>query len=109
MDRRHNPRIDVVLPVLIWGVDAHSLPFTQQATVRNISSDGAVVQGIQRQLRPGEILEMQYENGRAQFRVIWVGEFGSPEQNEIGLQALSAEPVLWDINLTRCCTMAAHG
>ncbi len=109
MDRRHSPRVNVVLPVRIWGVDAYSLPFTQQATVRNISSDGAVLHGIRRQLRPGEVLEMQYERGKAQFRVVWVGDFGSAEQDEIGLQALPAEPVLWDVNLSQCCELVAQG
>jgi PilZ domain len=109
MDRRRSPRVNVVLPVRIWGVDAHSLPFIQQATVRNISADGAVVQGIKRRVKPGEILEMQYDNGRAQFRVVWVGDFGSPEQHEIGLQALPDEHSLWDINLPWCCEMVAQG
>lgn len=109
MDRRRSPRVNVHLPVRIWGVDAYSLPFTQQATLRNISTEGAVVQGIKRQLRPGEILEMQYEREKAQFRVVWIGECGSPEQHEIGLQALPAEPTLWDINLSHCCELVAQG
>ena len=59
MDRRRNPRVTASLPVRIWGVDAHDLPFMQLASVKNLSSTGAVVQGMRRQIKPGEILEVQ--------------------------------------------------
>src|SRR5436305_1434970 len=40
MDRRRNPRVKAQLPVRIWGVDAHDLPFMQLASVKNLSSSG---------------------------------------------------------------------
>ena len=59
MDRRRSPRVKAQLPVRIWGVDAHDLPFMQLASVKNLSSTGVVVQGMRRQIKPGEILEVQ--------------------------------------------------
>jgi len=108
MDRRRSPRVAALLPVRIWGLDAHSLPFTQLATVRNISASGAVIQGVKRQLRRGEILEMQHEAEKAQFRVVWVGQFGTHEQDEVGVQALPEEPSIWHVNLDQCCEMVAE-
>ena len=52
MDRRRNSRVKAHLPVRIWGVDAHDLPFMQLASVKNLSSTGAVVQGMRRQIKP---------------------------------------------------------
>ena len=73
MDRRRNPRVGAFLPVRVWGVDSHWLPFMQLARVRNISAGGAVVQGMQHRVSEGTVLEVQYEDEKAQFRVIWVG------------------------------------
>ena len=66
-----------ILPVRVWGVDAHDLPFMQLASVKNLSSTGAVIQGMRRQIRPGEILEVQLDEEKAQFRVIWTGMQGT--------------------------------
>ena len=38
MDRRRNSRVSARLPVRIWGVDAHDLPFMQLASVKNLLS-----------------------------------------------------------------------
>ena len=94
MDRRRNPRVAAHLPVRIWGVDAHDLPFMQLASVKNLSSTGAVIQGMRRQIKPGEILEVQFDEEKAQFRVIWTGAARHAQRRrtrlaEAGLRALS--------------------
>ena len=76
MDRRRNRRVAAFLTVRIWGVDAKSMPFTQHAQVRNISDRGAVLQGMVRPVRAGEILHVQHDEDQAQFRVVWVGQAG---------------------------------
>jgi hypothetical protein len=102
MDRRQNPRVTAFLPVRVWGVDTHSLPFIQLARARNISGGGAVIQGLSRQVRPGEVLEVQTDEGKAQFRVVWVGRIGSRAEGEIGVQSLPSEPDIWDLSLCGC-------
>jgi hypothetical protein len=109
MDRRRNPRITAMLPVRVWGVDAHALPFMQLATVRNISSSGAVVQGLRRQIRPGEVLEVQSGDDKAQFKVVWVGRTGTSREGEIGLETLPSEPCLWDQDLSRYSELVGTG
>ena len=109
MDRRRNPRITVLLPVRMWGVDAHSLPFTQLVTVKNLSANGAVVRGLRRQGIPGEILEVQTGDGKAQFRVVWVGRMGSRREGEAGLQSLPSEPQILELNLGAGAQFVATG
>src|ERR1700730_15270614 len=84
MDRRRSPRVTAHLPVRIWGVDAHDLPLMQLASVKNLSSTVAVIQGMRRQIKPGEILEMQLDDEKAQFRVIWTGQQGTGSAGELG-------------------------
>jgi hypothetical protein len=109
MDRRRSRRVDALLTVRIWGVDAKSMPFTQHAQVRNISDRGAVLHGLIRPVKAGEILHVQHDEDQAEFRVVWVGKQGTRRQGEIGVQSLSAEPFIWDVNLLQCAQVAGQG
>ncbi|PYV51084.1 MAG: hypothetical protein DMG92_05485 [Acidobacteria bacterium] len=51
MDRRQSPRIEVQLPVQVWGMDAHGQPFMNPALVTNMSTSGLVIQGVRRKIR----------------------------------------------------------
>jgi hypothetical protein len=109
MDRRRSPRVGAHLPVRVWGVDAHDLPFMQLASVKNLSGSGAVIHGMRRQIRPGEVLEVQMDQEKAQFRVVWTGMPGTPASGEIGLQRLASEPCLWTVALGCYSEMVAQG
>ena len=109
MDRRRNPRVAAFLPVRVWGVDMHWQPFMNMATARNISACGAVIQGIQRRVRAGEIVEVQYGEERAHFRIVWVGSAEWHTEGEIGVQMLPSQHVIWDVNLGMCSEMVGVG
>jgi len=109
MDRRQETRVDVKLPVRIWGISDHSSPFMQLARVNNISHGGAVVQGLRPQVKPGTIVDVQYGGLKAQFRVVWTGRQGSPREGEIGIEKLETEPCIWGVNLDRCVSLVGNG
>lgn len=105
MDRRRERRIDAALPVRIWGVDSYCRPFMQLASARNISSLGVVLHNVRAQIKPGEILDVQYEGVKAQFRVVWTGMPGTIEAGELGLERLPEEPFIWDVDPARCAVV----
>jgi hypothetical protein len=109
MDRRRHQRVFVDLPVRIWGLDAHSRPFAQPASLRTISGQGATLQAVDAQLKPGDILDLQYEGTNAQFRVVWCGKPGTAMQGEIGIENLSADARLWDIDVLHCAVAVGEG
>jgi c-di-GMP-binding flagellar brake protein YcgR len=109
MDRRRNRRVAAFLTVRIWGVDAKRLPFAQHAQVRNISDGGAVLHGMIRPVKAGEILYVQHDEDQAQFRVVWVGKPGTSRQSEIGIESLPSEPSIWDVNLLHCGQLVGKG
>jgi hypothetical protein len=109
MDRRRDTRVDTAFLVQVWGVDRNSRPFIQVASVRNISTLGATLQGMRAQVKPGEVLDVKYEGQRAQFRVVWSGRPGSCEHGDMGLERLPEEPQIWDIDPTRCAQFVAQG
>ena len=109
MDRRRQSRVFVDLPVQIWGMDAHSRPFTQSASLRSISGRGATLQCVDAQLKPGEVIDILYQGTKAQFRIVWCGKPGTEVAGEVGIESLSADTRLWGIDPLRCAAAVGQG
>ncbi|MGC2169972.1 MAG: hypothetical protein WA623_01150, partial [Candidatus Sulfotelmatobacter sp.] len=92
MDRRRERRLNLELPVRIWGVDRMARPFAEIVRVRNISHRGAVLTGVRSKVQTGEMVDVQLGSSRAQFRIVWMNLSG-----EAGIQALATEPTIWGI------------
>jgi hypothetical protein len=107
MDRRQNARVTVLLPVEIWGMDAHGRPFTDPAVVINMSAGGIVLQGVRRRMRVGELLDVRMGSDRAQFRIVWAGGSGSRHAGELGMQRVTAQVFLPDSVLAHCSQSTA--
>jgi hypothetical protein len=107
MDRRQSPRVEVQLPVEVWGVDAHGQPFTVPAMVTNMSANGLVLHGVRRNLRLGELLDIRLGGERAQVRVVWIGGQGTQRAGQLGMQKVTSEPIFLVSVLTHCSQTAA--
>ncbi|MFZ0802719.1 MAG: PilZ domain-containing protein [Terriglobales bacterium] len=107
MDRRQKQRVAAQLSVRVWGMDAKAQPFTQLVRVRNISRNGALVEGMQRMVKPGEVIHLQFGDEQAPFKVVWAGKPGGQREGEIGVQGLASDPAIWNLNLVRCSELAA--
>jgi hypothetical protein len=106
MDRRRTARVEVQLPVEVWGIDAHGQAFMDPAIVSNMSTGGLVIRGLRRKIRAGEILDVRMGNDKAQYRVIWVGRPGTAKAGELGMQRVTIQPFFVNSVLT-CCAQAA--
>jgi hypothetical protein len=109
MDRRRQSRVSVELPVQIWGMDANNRPFTQAVSLRTISGRGATLQGVTAHLRAGELIDLQYKGNKAQFRIVWSGKKGTEKQGQVGIENLSQDVLLWDIDPLRCAASVGKG
>jgi hypothetical protein len=106
MDRRQKPRVAAQLPVRVWGMDAKARPFTQMVRVRNISRNGALLEGMQCVVKPGEVIHLQFDDEQAPFRVVWAGKPGGQKEGEIGVQGLCSEPRIWNLDPVQCSAVA---
>jgi len=95
IDRRRELRVESSLKVLIWGLDAQGVRFTQGAMARNLSGSGALLSGVERQLRSGDLIGLQYGACQARFRVIWMRESGNGERIRVAVQRLETENCPW--------------
>jgi hypothetical protein len=109
MDRRRYRRVTALQPVRIWGVDGEGLPFSQVARAKNVSVNGAVLQGMLHTMKAGELLHLQLGQHQAEFSVVWVGRLGTCRQGEVGVQINPSEPNIWDVNLLRCSEFVGKG
>ena len=94
MDRRKERRLNLELPVRIWGMDRMARPFAEMVRVRDVSDHGAVLIGVRAKVQTGEVLDVQYGVARAQFRIVWMSLSG-----EAGIQALSMELPVFSIGI----------
>ena len=104
MDRRKERRLNLELPVRIWGVDKMARPFAELVRVRNVSNSGAVLIGVRSKVQTGEVLDVQHGASRAQFRIVWLSLSG-----EAGIQAMEFEPPNLGIGLPKVFEMVGTG
>jgi hypothetical protein len=104
MDRRKERRLNLELPVRIWGVDRMARPFAEMVRVRNVSNHGAILVGLRSKVQTGEVLDVQHGAARAQFRIVWISLSG-----EAGIEALAFEPPILGIGLPKVFEMVGTG
>jgi hypothetical protein len=90
-------------------MDTFSRPFTQPASLRSISGRGATLQCVDAQLKPGDMLDVLYQGTKAQFRIVWCGKPGSAVAGEVGIENLSADLRIWDVDPLRCAAAVGQG
>jgi CheY-like chemotaxis protein len=89
--QRREPRVPVSRPVEVWRQD-HQASLPQTTSLIDVSNRGARVGGLVFHLKAGEVVHLMISDGvDAQFQVIWVGEPGTPQEGQIGLQSMKAD------------------
>jgi PilZ domain len=88
------PRFNVDLMIHVFGMDADSRPFSQQAQAQNISDHGAKLSGLEKRLTVGEIIGVHVGDKKARFKVMWVA--GGPGQKmEVAVKMLEGQVSPW--------------
>jgi len=94
-DMQPEPRITVDLPVRVWGMSADSRPFSQPARAQNISSEGALIAGVESELKVGDIIGVQCDDRKARCTVVWVMNTRPMKKNQVGVQLLDGQECPW--------------
>jgi PilZ domain len=99
MGQRRELRKEVRLPVRIFGSDAAGHVFSENVFTLDISRSGARLDGVQAQLKVGEIIGLTYKQNKGRFCVKWAGQPGTPRAGQIGLVNAVMGKDIWDIPL----------
>jgi hypothetical protein len=89
------PRLSVDLPVRIWGMSADGRPFSQSARAQNISSEGALISGVENELKVGDVIGLQCDDKKTRCTVIWVLNTGPSKKNQVGVKLSPDQEPPW--------------
>jgi hypothetical protein len=89
------PRVTVDLPVRVWGMTAEGRPFSQHARAQNISSEGALLSGVENELKVGDVIGVQCDDKKTRCTVIWVMNTGLIKKNQVGVKLLPDQECPW--------------
>jgi PilZ domain-containing protein len=95
MSQQPEPRVTVDLPVRVWGMTADGRPFSQHARAQNISSEGALLAGIEGELKVGDVIGVQCEEKKTRCTVMWVVNTGPMKKNQVGVKLLADQDCPW--------------
>lgn len=96
MSEEIEPRLDVELPVRVFGMGADGRPFLHKAQARNISHHGAKLSGMETQLKPGDVIGVQVGDAKARCKVIWVVDAGQAQKIAVGVSLIEGQPCPWE-------------
>lgn len=94
-DPKSEPRLTVDLPVRIWGMTAEGRPFSQHASAYNISSEGALISGVENELKVGDVVGVQCGDKKTRCTVIWVVNTGPIKKNQVGVKLVAEQECPW--------------
>ena len=77
IERRKELRIRLSVPVKVSGIDDNGEPFAIDVMASSLSRSGALLTGLEIELRCGDMLVLDYEGRRAHFRIVWFLKSGT--------------------------------
>jgi hypothetical protein len=95
IDRRRESRAETDLKVVIWGVDTKGDRFLQEAYAREISLSGALLSGLDVELRSGDVLGLLYAGKKARYRVVWVRYSDGEYRTQAAIHRMEPDVCPW--------------
>jgi PilZ domain len=93
-EKRHEKRLHLAVPVKVFP-DVASIE-SQNCCTYEISATGArlvMPPGIK---SVGQMIWLQRQNRRARYRVAWIGQDGTSQQGQVGVETLEPGNVIWE-------------
>jgi hypothetical protein len=94
-DRRKESRVAADIGLVVWGLDTRGERFMQEARAREISLSGALLSGLEADLRSGDVVGLLYAGKKARFRVVWIRYDGGGDKMQVAVHRFSADECPW--------------
>lgn len=95
IERRQETRTKVDLALTVWGVDTRGDRFLQEARAREISLSGALLAGLDAELRSGDVIGILYVGKKARYRVVWVRQSGTDHKIQAAVHRIAPDECPW--------------
>ena len=97
--KRRQKRVRAALPVRTWFSAEDGKSVLNAACTLDVTPTGARLTGVRAQAETGAVLTVERGRSKARFRIIWVGEPGTPSEGHLGIECLDAGKWNWDVQL----------
>ena len=98
MQKHHEPRKNERLAVTINGRDKTGHFFKQQVVASRISKSGALLSGLSRHVRLGDVISVAYGGKQSRFKVVWLRDSQSHHLIQAAIHLMKAESCPWAHN-----------
>ena len=95
IERRQEFRKRADIAIRISGHDVSGQPFAQTAVASSLSVGGALLSGMERQVRTGDLVWVEYKERKARFRIVWIRDSESGRKTQAAVQKLEHEECPW--------------
>jgi len=99
MAKRREPRVELQLPIRVFGTDVNGKAFSENLVTVDVSRHGVKLSKVQAQIRVGDTIGLSYGQTRGRFIVRWVSAAGTPCAGQIGIEYTSPEKPFWNVPL----------
>jgi PilZ domain len=94
-------RVPVDLELRVWGMGADGRVFSQPARTGNVSIGGALLTGIEHDLKIGDTIGVQRGEKKARCKVVWAINTESMQKIQVGVQLLRKHECPWMAELPK--------
>src|SRR5215467_11165297 len=95
MEQRGELRKDERLVVTINGRDKTGHCFTEEVVASSISRSGALLSGISRGIRSGDVNWVEHLGNKSRFKVVWVRDSQSHQLIQAAIHLVNMEQSPW--------------
>jgi hypothetical protein len=95
VEHRHEPRKNASFVVTINGRDKDGHFFNEQVVASRISKSGALLSGLSRHVRLGDVISVAYGGKKSRFKVVWLRDSESHHLIQVAIHLMNAENSPW--------------
>ncbi|GAC1438158.1 MAG: hypothetical protein NVS1B11_35760 [Terriglobales bacterium] len=82
IERRQEFRKQADIAIRMSGHDVSGKPFAQIAVASSFSGGGALLSGMDWQVRTGDLVWVEYKERKARFRIVWIRDSESGRKTQ---------------------------
>jgi len=94
VDQRTEKRLQIAVPVKVFP-DIKSTE-AQTCCTYEISPFGARLAAMPGLRQVGQVIYLQRQNRRAKYKIIWIGQPGTSQEAQVGVELMEPGNVIWD-------------
>jgi len=94
VEPRQEPRVHIAIPVKVFpdtkAVESYS------CCTYEISLLGARLAALPAVTKVGQVIWIQRQNRRARYKVVWIGQPGTSQAGQVGVETMEPGNVIWE-------------